>query len=193
MWYIVTMEYYSAIKRKRSGSFIVMWLNLQSVIQSEVRKKNKYHILIRICRIQGNCTNEISCRTGIETQTQRMDIWTQRWGGEGGMNGESSTDIYTLPRVKQTASGKLYTTGSSAWCFVMTQTGGDGEGNGNPLQCSCMENPMDRGAWWAAVYGVAQSRTRLKRLSSSSRQEEKGTTEEEMAGWHHRLNGHEFE
>ena len=44
-----------------------------------------------------------------------------------------------------------------------------GEGNGNPLQCSCLENPRDRGAWWAAVYGVAQSQTRLKRLSSSSR------------------------
>ena len=43
-----------------------------------------------------------------------------------------------------------------------------GEGNGNPLQCSCLENPRDGGAWWAAVYGVAQSRTRLKRLSSSS-------------------------
>ena len=43
-----------------------------------------------------------------------------------------------------------------------------GEGNGNPLQCSCLENPRDRGAWWASVYGVAQSRTRLPRLSSSS-------------------------
>ena len=43
-----------------------------------------------------------------------------------------------------------------------------GEGNGNPLQCSCLENPTDRGAWWAAVSGVAQSRTRLKWLSSSS-------------------------
>ena len=43
-----------------------------------------------------------------------------------------------------------------------------GEGNGNPLQCSCLENPRDGGAWWAAIYGVAQSRTQLKRLSSSS-------------------------
>ena len=42
-----------------------------------------------------------------------------------------------------------------------------GEGNGNPLQCSCLENPRDGGAWWAAIYGVAQSQTRLKRLSSS--------------------------
>ena len=43
-----------------------------------------------------------------------------------------------------------------------------GEGNGNPLQCSCLENPRDGGAWWAAIYGVAQSRTRLKRFSSST-------------------------
>ena len=44
----------------------------------------------------------------------------------------------------------------------------NGEGNGNPLQCSCLENPRDSRAWWAAVYGVAQSWTGLKRLSSSS-------------------------
>ena len=48
----------------------------------------------------------------------------------------------------------------SLWCI--------GEGNGNPLQCSCLENPRDGGAWWAAVYGVAQSQTWLKWLSSSS-------------------------
>jgi len=44
-----------------------------------------------------------------------------------------------------------------------------GEGNGKPLQCSCLENPRDGGAWWAAIYGVTQSRTRLKWLSNSSR------------------------
>ena len=43
-----------------------------------------------------------------------------------------------------------------------------GEGNGNPLQCPCLENPRDGGAWWAAVYGVTESRTRLTWLSSSS-------------------------
>ena len=43
-----------------------------------------------------------------------------------------------------------------------------GEGNGNPLQCSCLENPRERGAWWAAIYAAAQSRTQLKQLSSSS-------------------------
>ena len=128
-----------------------------------------------------------------------------------------------------------------------------GEGNGNPLQCSCLENPRDGRAWWAAVYGAAQSRTWLKWLSSSSSNwrrllrvpwtarrsnqsilkdmspgcsleglmlklklqyfghlmrraeslekslmmgkmegKEKGTTEDEMVGWHHRLNGLEF-
>ena len=48
--------------------------------------------------------------------------------------------------------------------FLLSRTG---EGHGNPLQCSCLENPRDGGAWWAAVHGVAQSRTRLTRLSSS--------------------------
>ena len=43
-----------------------------------------------------------------------------------------------------------------------------GEGSGNPLQCSCLENPRDGGAWWAATYGIAQSQTRLNWLSSSS-------------------------
>ena len=52
--------------------------------------------------------------------------------------------------------------------FPMTQLFTSGEGNGNPLQCSCLENPRDGRAWWAAIYGVPQSQTRLKRLSSSS-------------------------
>ena len=43
-----------------------------------------------------------------------------------------------------------------------------GEGNGSPLQCSCLENPRDRGAWWGAIYGVAQNWTQLKRLSKQA-------------------------
>ena len=50
--------------------------------------------------------------------------------------------------------------------FILTRAE-IGEGNGNPLQCSCLENPRDGGAWWAAVYGVAQSGRRLMQLSSS--------------------------
>ena len=57
------------------------------------------------------------------------------------------------------------------FCYILPlleNSASDGEGNGTPLQGSCLENPREGEAWWAAVYGVAQSRTRLKRLSSSS-------------------------
>ena len=57
---------------------------------------------------------------------------------------------------------------TTEWLHFHFSLSSTGKGNGNPLQCSCLENPRDGGAWWAAVYGVAQSRTRLKRLSSSS-------------------------
>ena len=65
-----------------------------------------------------------------------------------------------------------------------------GEGNGNPLQCSCLENPRDGGAWWAAISGVTQSWTRLKRLSSSSssRQKRKGYNQkQETNKWENSL------
>ena len=63
-----------------------------------------------------------------------------------------------------------YESDTTEWLHFYFSLSCTGEGNGNPLQCSCLENPRDRGAWWAAVYGVAQSRTRLKRLSSSSKE-----------------------
>ena len=58
------------------------------------------------------------------------------------------------------------------------------EGNGNPVRCSCLENPRDGGAWWAAVYGVTQSRTRLKRLSSSS-----SSSSSRLRKWERQWNG----
>ena len=73
--------------------------------------------------------------------------------------------------------------------FTFTSLSWIGEGNGNPLLCSCLENPRDGGAWWAAVYGVAQSWTQLKQLSSSSSSEGKGPRKPlkpfrlERAGW----------
>ena len=59
-----------------------------------------------------------------------------------------------------------------------------GEGNGNPLQCSCLENPRDGGAWWAAVCGVTQSRTRLKQLSSSSSSSSSSSLKSETCTYH---------
>ena len=100
-------------------------------------------------------------------------IWVYLWDWtEKAMAPHSSTLAWKIPWMEE--PGKLQSMGSreesdtterlhfhfSLSCF--------GEGNGNRLQCSCLENPRDGGAWWAAVYGVAQSQTWLKRLSSSS-------------------------
>ena len=68
-------------------------------------------------------------------------------------------------RLQSMGSLRLDMTEQLHFYFSLSCIGG---GNSNPLQCSCLENPRYRGAWWAAVYGVAQSRTQLKRLSSSS-------------------------
>ena len=62
----------------------------------------------------------------------------------------------------------VITTNHSCCSFITTQTSFPGEGNGTPLHYSCLEHSMEGGAWWAAVYGVAPSWARLKRLSSSS-------------------------
>jgi len=66
------------------------------------------------------------------------------------------------------ASGSFQMSQLQIFKFVPFILLSNGEGNGNPLQCSCLENPRDGGAWWAAVYGIAQSWTWLKRLRSSS-------------------------
>ena len=86
---------------------------------------------------------------------------------EKAMAPHSSTLAWKIPWTEE--PGRLKSMGSLKvghnWATSLSCVG---EGNGNPLQCSCLENPRDGGASWAAVYGVAQSRTRLKWLSSSS-------------------------
>ena len=83
----------------------------------------------------------------------------------------SSTFAWKIPwteepgRLQSMGSLESDTTERLHFYFSLSCTG---EGNGNPLQCSCLENPRDGEAWWAAISVVAQSRTRLKRLSSSS-------------------------
>ena len=70
MWYLYTMEYYSAIKRNRRGSFVEMWMHLESIIQSQVsqKEKNKYSILSHVYGIKKNGTDEPICRVGIGMQ-----------------------------------------------------------------------------------------------------------------------------
>ena len=115
-----------------------MWMDLETVKQSEgsQKEKNKY-ILMHTCGIQKNGIDELICKAEIETQMQRtnMDAKGGKWGR---MNWDIQIDTYIL--------------------LCITQIG---EGNGTPLQASCLENPMDGGAWQAAVHGVANSRTRL--------------------------------
>ena len=71
MWYIYTVEYYSATKRNKIGLFVVMWMNLESVIQSKVsqKEKNKYCILMHMYRIYKNATDKPIYRAEIEMQT----------------------------------------------------------------------------------------------------------------------------
>ena len=105
----------------------------------------------------------------------QMFIWWPRghiFCGSGGWQvekkrgkGEMSTILFQNNLII-TNDYKVYIWGLPWWSRTLLSH--IGEGNGNPLRCSCLENPRDRGAWWAAVYGVTQSRTRLKRLSSSS-------------------------
>ena len=107
---------------------------------------------------------------------QKMqETWVWSLGQEDPLEKEMQTHSSTLP-------GKFHglrnLVGCSPWGHEESDTTEQlhfhfslsyiGEGNGNSLQCSCLENPRDRGAWWAAVHGVAQCRTRLKWLSSSS-------------------------
>ena len=113
---------------------------------------------------------------------RRVLIWLSgsRKPMEKAVAPHSSTLAWKIPRTEEPGGqqsmgsrrvGHDWATSLSLSCI--------GEGNGNPLQCSCLENPRDGGAWWAAVYGVSQSRTRLKWLSSSSSRKPKAVFQDE--------------
>ena len=90
---------------------------------------------------------------------------------EKAMASHSSTFAWKIPWTEEPGglqSMRSLESDMTEWLHFHFSLSCIGEGNGNPLQCSCLKNPRDREAWWAAVSGVAQSRTRLKWLSSSS-------------------------
>ena len=107
-----------------------------------------------ILKVLWNCWRSLS----------REVTWSEK-----AMATHSSTLAWQMPWTKEPSGlpsmGSLGVGHDWATSLSLSCTG---EGNGNPLQCSCLENLRDRGAWWAAIYGVTQSRTPLKRLSSSS-------------------------
>ena len=138
-------------------AFVAMWMDLESFIQSEIgqKEKNEYHILTHICGIQENDRDDLTYKAEIETQMQRTT------GKRGGMNWEIGIYTYTLFILCQkwiTNENVLCSTESSCLMHCSDQ---NGEGNGTPLQYFCLENPMDGGAWQAAVHGVAKSQTQL--------------------------------
>ena len=141
LWYIYTMEYYSVIERNASESILMRWMNLEPITQSEVsqKEKDKYHILMHIWRRQWHPTPVL---LPGKSHGWRSLEGCSPWGGWGLDTTEQLHFHLSLSCI--------------------------GEGNGSPLQCSCLENPRDGGAWWAAIYGVAQSWTWLRWLSSSS-------------------------
>ena len=119
-------------------------------------------------KIDLRCTEEYFIMIkGSTSQIEDIKAWTYIAKREKAMAPHSSTLAWNLPWSEE--PGGLQSRRSdmterlhfhfSLWCT--------GEGNGNPLQYSCLENPRDGGAWWAAVYGVTQSWTGRKRLSSS--------------------------
>ena len=112
-----------------------------------------------------------------------LGLWAQllrpsSWNGrhclcilEKAMAPHSSTPAWKIPRTEEPGGLQfmgLLESDTTERLHCHFSLACIGERNGNPLQCSCLENPRDGGAWWAAIYGVAQSQTRLKRLSSSS-------------------------
>ena len=117
--------------------------------------------------------NDLIYKAEIETQTVRTNIWIPRVKGRDGMNGDTGIDIYTLLIlcIKKITIDNLDFSGGSMVKNPPANPGdlgsipgwrrSLGEGNGNPLQYSCLENTMDRGARWATAHGVSESRTRL--------------------------------
>ena len=110
-------------------------------------------------------------KASSERRLKDRDTPSKTWGNESlkAMAPHSSTPAWKIPWTEEPGGlqsmgsrrvGHDWATSLSLLCI--------GEGNGNPLQCSRLENPREGGAWWAAIYGVAQSRTQLKLLSSSS-------------------------
>ena len=102
---------------------------------------------------------------GVEKKGPSCTVWRRQWPHTPVLLPGKSHGQRSLVGCSPWGREESNTTEQLHFHFSLSCIG---EGNGNPLQCSCLENPRDVGAWWAAVYGVAQSRTRLKQLSSSS-------------------------
>ena len=115
---------------------------------------------------------KIELLTIIFTMKKATFACTHKTLAEKAMAPHSSTLAWKVPWMEKPGrlqSMGLLRVGTTERLHFRFSLSCIGEGNGNPLQCSCLDNPRDGGAWWAAIYGVAQSQTQLKQLSSSSK------------------------
>ena len=127
-----------------------------------------------------SCSEMTSCHRRLELPRRLGKTRPRPWAARGtdvtqfpASAGSDVTPLGFPPKISEGSlqegqAGYLRGVSVTSVCSRATSLSCLGEGNGNPLQYSCLENPRDRGASWAAVYGVAQSRTRLKRHSNSS-------------------------
>ena len=128
-------------------------------------KTSRSQVRIMKIRIEANCRGKSG---GLSWHCKPVCEFNYT---EKAMAPHSSTFAWKIPWTEE--PGGLQSMGSlesdtTEWLHFNFSLSCIGEGNSNPFQCSCLENPRDGEAWWAAVSGVAQSQTRLKRLSSSS-------------------------
>ena len=115
------------------------------------------------CRLWGRTESDTTQRLHFQLFTSAH--WRRKWQSSPVLLPGESQGQRSLVGCSPWGREELNTTERLHFHFSLSCIG---EGNGNPLQCSCLENPRDGGAWWAAVSGVTQSWTRLKWLSSSS-------------------------
>ena len=127
------------------------------------------HIYIRSLKLSYSSLMSCSFFSLFSVNFQLFLLLLNQVNSEKAMATHSSTLAWKIPWTEE--PGKLQSRGSLGvrhdWTTSLSLSC-IGEGNGNPLQYSCLENPRDGGVWWATIYGVAQSRTQLKWLSSSS-------------------------
>ena len=117
------------------------------------------------CRLWGRTEWDTTEGTYQQQQQQQHNYCRRHWRTTPVLSAGNSHGRRSLVGCSPWGHEKSDMTERLHFHFSLSCIGG---GNGNPLQCSCLENLRDGGAWWVAVYGVSQSRTRLKQLSSSS-------------------------
>ena len=152
---------------------IQMWVNVGYYLNAEfqrIARRDKKALLIDQCKeIEENNRMGKDQRSLQENQRYQGNIQRRQWQPTpvflpGKSHGRKSmVGCSPWGRYEQGTTERLH------FHFSLSCIG---EGNGNPLQCSCLENPRNGGAWWAAIYGVTQSQTRLKRLSNLAGREE---------------------